>query len=177
MIMKLKFFKHLLIIVFILTITQVHGFKKHPVHISLANIELNNKTDQFDVIIKVFTIDFEDIMKRKYQISLNLGNVNELKQANEYIINYLEKNLKISYHTNFTYEPKFKFTRKEIVDEFTWIYLSCNGSKYIKTLNITDTLFLELFPDQKNLLFVSYNNITFDYILSRENECVTINWR
>ncbi|NPA67446.1 MAG: hypothetical protein GXO50_02435, partial [Chlorobi bacterium] len=79
---------------FILLIS-VFGFKNnetlHPVHFSVTNMEYNEQNKEFDISIKLFADDFEKIVNRNYNVVLNLGKENCLKNAGEYIDKYVKK--------------------------------------------------------------------------------------
>ena len=45
----------------------------------------------FPVSFKVFTDDFGAIIKRKYGVNLNMGNEDEIKNADEYVSRYFRE--------------------------------------------------------------------------------------
>jgi len=123
----------------------------HPVHFSVINMEYNDKTEAFDISIKLFTDDFEKIINKNDNVVLNLGKENQLKDCNKFIDKYIKKNFVIVFDKKGVSKKleQQKFTVNEN-DKATWIYYSLKSKKPIKVL-IRNTLMNDLYNDQKNL--------------------------
>ena len=125
--------------------------KYHPVHFSVINMEYNDKTEAFDISIKLFIDDFEKIINKNDNVVLNLGKENQLKDCNKLIDKYIKKNFVIVFDkkaVSKNLEQK-KFTVNEN-DKAIWIYYALKSKKPIKVL-IRNTLMNDLYNDQKNL--------------------------
>ena len=123
----------------------------HPVHFSVINMEYNDKTEAFDISIKLFTDDFEKIINKNDNVVLNLGKENQLKDCNKFIDKYIKKNFVIVFDKKAVSKKSElqKFTVNEN-DKAIWIYYTLKSKKPRKVL-IRNTLMNDLYNDQKNL--------------------------
>ncbi len=146
--------KNMKIIYFILlflTFGRYSEDKLHPVHFSVVNMEYNDKTEAFDISIKLFTDDFEKIVDKNYNVVLNLGKENQLKDCNRFIDKYIKKNFLVIFDKKaVTKKSELQKITVNENDKATWIYYSLKSKKPRKVL-IRNTLMNDLYTDQKNL--------------------------
>lgn len=130
----------------------------HPVHFSVINMEYNEQTQAFDISVKLFTDDFEKIINKKYNVVLNLGKENELKDYNKFIDRYIINNFVIVFDKKVV-SKKLLQTKLTINndDKATWIYYTLKSKKPHKVL-IRNTLLNDLYNDQKNLFIFTFKD-------------------
>ncbi|MCH7414158.1 hypothetical protein MM213_11715 [Belliella sp. R4-6] len=131
--------------------TLILGWKVlfHPFYISLTDIRYNESSSTIEVAQKIFWDDLERGLGETFDTKidfLNPKSPNKLKemvekyviQHNEIIIN--EKKINLS------------FLGYEIEDEAVWIYLEGESSGIPKTVNIRNTILIDQFNDQQNIV-------------------------
>jgi len=132
-----------------------YGFQSnksmHPVHFSVINMEYNEQNQAFDISIKLFSDDFEKIVNKNYNVVLNLGKDNQLKNCNNYIDRYVKRNFVVV----FDKKPVSKRMMQEKVivkseEKSVWLYYKLQTKKPHKVL-VRNTLMNDLYNDQKNL--------------------------
>ncbi len=140
------------VIIFLVSLLNFRQTKElHPVHFSVINMEFNEEQQEFDISFKLFVNDFEKIVDKNYNVVLNFGKNNQLKNCDKYIDRYIKKNLIIVF-------DKKSVGRKMQQEKFTvkseersiWIYYKLSIKKPHKVL-IRNTLLNDLYNDQKNL--------------------------
>ncbi|GAB4282096.1 MAG: hypothetical protein Kow0068_06680 [Marinilabiliales bacterium] len=113
----------------------------------------------FDIRIKLFTDDFETVLKNKYGIEPNLGKENENPGLAGYFIKYVNEHLQL-YIDNKPYDKNdLKFVKKEMNFEATWLFLELKANDNIKRIKIKPTFINDLYADQKNLLIFTYGKV------------------
>ncbi len=129
----------------------------HPVHLTITNLKLNDSNDSIACSIKLFYDDFQSIINYKYGTNIELEtqdylNDSELKAINKYI----GDNFKI--HSDsilMTMEfAGWDFEGIMVNLSYTFV-LDCVPNEAYYLLN---TLMLEYFIDQKNLVIIGHNN-------------------
>ncbi len=139
----------------------------HPIHVTVTNINFNSNNKAFDVSIKLFLDDFQNVILKNNSVELNLGKTNELSNADNYILNYIRNNVKFTINNNKLSQKKLKFVRKEIIDGAIWLYFTYQLSGKIETIQVDNNLLNDYYPDMTNLVIMKYNNIENGYTLDK----------
>jgi hypothetical protein len=125
----------------------------HPVHVSVASMEYDTEKKGFFISFKVFTADLESVIQNKYGVSLNLGKSDERADYQDYVLKYL--------NTHFALEVNHKvqtlvFINKKTNEDAIWLYGEYRNIPTIQQLKIYNSLFIEDYLDQSNLLIFKY---------------------
>lgn len=131
----------------------------HPVHISVTNIEYDTNNEKFIVAFKVFSDDLESVINQKYNINLNLGKENELKNSSEYLTQYMKEHFRFYINTKKNLSEDLIFVKKEMNFEATWIYYELKFNGVVKKSIIRNSMLDDLYPDQKNLVMFNYKDV------------------
>jgi hypothetical protein len=91
----------------------------HPIHTSVCSIDYNNKTRSFEIIQKIFVNDLEVAIEKKFHTTLKLGTVNELKESNKFIDQYVNSNYILTVRNK---TLQMQFIGKEIEGDDIWVY-------------------------------------------------------
>jgi hypothetical protein len=126
---------------------------KHDFHTSLTEISFNPKSKSLELSVRVFTDDLEAALT-----SFNNGQLVRIEDAesvvNPLIEQYIRKNLALVSPDK---KVKFgKFYGKEKESEATWLYLEIFDCQDIKGYTLYNSIMMELFGDQTNLVNIIY---------------------
>ncbi|WP_341226287.1 DUF6702 family protein [uncultured Arcticibacterium sp.] len=119
---------------------------KHDFHTSLTEMNYNPSSNSFEITMRVFTDDFQEAIEQssgKKNIVLN----------DEAIEPFVKKY--INRHFAFVKGKEVKFANYlgiEAEPDASWIYLELPYSKELESYSILNTILMELFDDQNNLL-------------------------
>ncbi|MEA2041917.1 MAG: DUF6702 family protein [Bacteroidota bacterium] len=137
---------------------------KHPVHVSVTNIELNETGNKLNITVKLFADDFITALGEYH--NLNLKEKHTLKSINTYIRqNLIIKTDKTAEKKKLTLE---NYMYNESSNSFTLkLFLTCKLKKIPQEVELSNTLLTGLYRDQKNLLIFSCKNtekaVKFDF--------------
>ena len=142
------------IVLFILSFfTASFVMAAHPVHVSVCSIEFSKNGSI--MAVKLFSDDFGTVLQNNYNDEFVLSKANE-KPYRDYIINYVNSNLKITFNRNKSL--KFEYDYSEINDDGAiWIYFKAGKPNPAEKMKIVNTLMLDLYEDQTNLLIINQN--------------------
>ncbi len=132
-------------------------FLFHPIHLSVTNIEYNQKTKHFDISIRIFVNDLEHIIDAQNHVVLNIGKKNENPQTNKYINKYISSHLFLNINNRKINPKKFVLKKREIKDITIWLHYSIRFNENISNIEIKNILMTDLYRDQKNLLIFTYH--------------------
>lgn len=130
----------------------------HPIHVSFTHIEYHDSEQYFDVVFKVFTDDFENIMAQKYQVDLNIGKENQIANIKTHVNRYFSEHFNIRVNGKQIPDSTFQFEKKKNNDMEVWFFYTIKCSEKPEKMVITNSILNDLFHDQTNLLIAKYND-------------------
>ncbi len=147
-------------------------FAGHPVHVSVANIELDRKSDSVTVSLKIFSDDFQNLIMQKYGVEMNIIGQEHPGEQIDVIHRYIEE--AFSLRINGKSKTRLEFHHLEMNREAIWLYYSGSISRNIHKIRVKNAVMMELFQDQTNLVIVSHENGQEGYRLTHGHECFEI---
>jgi len=142
----------------------------HPVHVSVCNIEFSGK--ESIVSIRLFSDDFGMVIHDNFNEELILSRADE-NPYRDCITNYINSNLQLFTGGNERLKLIYDYSENdgETDGASIWLYFRIDYMNLSDNLKITNTLMLDLYKDQTNLLIINYegkqDGFRFNY-LTRE---------
>ncbi|TAH17459.1 MAG: hypothetical protein EAZ08_13620 [Cytophagales bacterium] len=131
--------------------------EKHPIHLSVSDIEYNSKDKSLEIVHKVFIDDFEKILETNYKTRLHIATPKENPATDKYIIDYLEKNFVLEINgkvQKVDFHGKFNNDKEDIFA--IWILAKIEHIGQIKSVKLRNTMLMDLYDDQDNFVHVKY---------------------
>ena len=146
---------------------------KHPIHLTVTNLEYEANHKVFVAKIRLFKDDFSKILYLKYHQRPDF--VHKNKAALQLIRRYLGERFLI--YINGVQVPAKKYQIKDykIQDLTLWITLKIPYRQAIKSVEIHNQLMTDLYPDQKNMLIFTYKSVQKAYTFNKKNNIKKIN--
>lgn len=151
----------LLAIFFISLITFVH-----PLHISVTEITLDEKENELEIMMRVFTDDLEAAIRNEKN-NPDLSLVNPPNTTLDKIVwDYLQTRFKITANGE---QLNLKYLGHEKDEDVIVFYVQVQPAKKFETISITNSIITELYDDQSNLINVTVGETTRSLRLMRNN--------
>jgi hypothetical protein len=142
------------------------GTSEHKFHVSVTQINYLQEKQSLQIISKIFIDDIERLMRERYDKSVTLTNKNEAEIISFYLQRYLNEKLMLTIND----EPiTLQFIGKEYDNDIMICYLEVEDVKSIETFEIQNTILLELFEDQQNIVRTNINDKKKSFILIKDN--------
>jgi hypothetical protein len=126
----------------------------HPMHVSVTEIQYNEKNKSFEIISRIFLDDLElSIRVRAKNESLDLLNPGDGVTTDQLVNSYLQDHLKVRLDGK---TAKMNYIAHEIEDAAMICYLEIEGVKKVKQVEVTNTVIQETHNDQSNLVHITY---------------------
>ena len=145
----------------------------HPVHVSVTNIDMDPGTGTMKFSVKVFADDFQDLILHKYSVRLRITEQENPGDKIHSVNNYIAEALKMEINGKETTGLQFQESR--LNEEAIWLFYTYEHGGKIRKIRIRNTLMLEKFDDQTNLLIVSYNDKQNGYRMDNKTTDLTFN--
>ncbi len=149
------------------------SFTTHKYYIALTEIEFNENNQSVEIIMNVFMDDIEFAINKEYNTDLQLTTEKEPENVNTYFEKYLNKHFKI-YLNNIDYS--YTFIGKEYDGNIVYFYLEIEKINKVENLTIQNTVLINHFHNQKNLIKAKINGERKSLFLTKKNDKGLLNF-
>lgn len=140
----------------------------HPVHASMTNISYSTDKKAFEITVRLYKNDFQKIISKNYDYTLQFEENFPSDSDKFYVTDYVKR------HLIFIAKKKgynnFQFDSYKVNFEAIWLNFSLPFKKQTNKIILYNSLFNDLFDDQKNLVIFSYLGNEKGFTFSKNNE-------
>ena len=160
-------FNHLLIS---LALLFCYNLDEHPLRLSLCEIEYFTETRIISINLKLFLTDVnEAILFDPNNNELAFCQPNESINANQMLLDYVNRYFYVKVNEeSIPLEIKNKRLSGEDENTALWIYLEYRQLGEIKSIEIKNAIFTDLFFDQNNIVYIHINNQSNSIMLNKK---------
>ncbi|MFZ2905273.1 MAG: DUF6702 family protein [Cyclobacteriaceae bacterium] len=142
-------------------------FVTHPVHVSVTEIEFDQKERELEIVTRIFWDDLERAIRdERKQPDLNLLKPTGTVTSDHMISNYLMSRLRISLNGK---QQQVKYLGYEVEGEAIVAYVQVMNVKRFSGIEVFNTVLTELYEDQSNLVHVTVGEEVKSLRLMRDN--------
>lgn len=124
----------------------------HPMHVSVTEIEFDEKEHELEIMMRIFVDDLENAIREETNHqSLDLAKATE-PEKRSIVGNYLEKHFTVSLDGK---AQTLKYLGQEIEGEAMICYIQAPNVKKWKTIEVSNSILMNIFDDQSNLVHVT----------------------
>ncbi|MFP4060547.1 MAG: DUF6702 family protein [Bacteroidales bacterium] len=125
----------------------------HPVHVSVMNIEYNEKEKQFHCVLKAFRDDLSENIARNNPGLPLLPTNKEVNISDEILMDYIHSYIAIKINKHDI--DSFLFDKLEMDEESIWIFFNFHYAEKIKSVELQNRVMMDMFEDQTNLVIIN----------------------
>lgn len=145
----------------------------HPFYVSVCQIDYNADTEALEISFRIFTDDLEQALESMGTERLRLGTEREFEKADLYIGRYLNRHVEIEINGQ---RVMAAFLGKEVDSDATWCFVEIEKTPVIRSMTMTNTLLLEAFEDQVNLVHINAAGQKKSLIFNRQQVRQTLDF-
>jgi hypothetical protein len=153
-------------IIVILLVLPLFAFTMHKYYVSLCEIEYLKEKQSVQIILGVFIDDLEFTLSKNIGKQLNLASKTEVENVDDYYKKYLSEHLLVSVNSK---NQSFKYIGKEYDGDIVRFYVEISGIKEFKSIEITNNILINEFPDQKNIVKIKVKDFNKTFYLNKSN--------
>jgi hypothetical protein len=139
----------------------------------VTDINYIQEKKSLQIISRVFTDDFENVINTRYQKDFKLIPRLEVEEIDVYIEKYIRT--KFSLETN-RGQLSFKYLGRKYEDDMVYLFLEVENIEAFEYLSVENSILTDLFEDQKNMIHFTSNDFKKSFILEKELSKRTINY-
>lgn len=135
-------------------------FSIHPIYISV--VEINSKENNLEIVFKIFRDDLEDGIKNNLGKNVSIDSQSKVDLNNKIIQEYLNAVTSIKVNNE---KKELLFLNFILENERIKINTKINNNSIIDTIEIYNEILIDVFSNQKNVIFFNiYNQLNNDFL-------------
>ena len=162
-------FKILVLLILLPTL----AFTTHKYYVSSTKIEYKKEARSLQITMRIFIDDLQETINTTYRKNLELALPNEPKEIDSLINNYVSKKFEIRINDE---QKKYSYLGKEYNQDEIYIYLEIENVEFIKAIEIKNSMLMELFPEQQNIVKLYINEAKKTFLLTKQKDKDLLNF-
>ena len=136
----------------------------HEFHVSKCQIEFNLQEKALQISMHIFIDDLEEALRNNGSGKLFIGTEKETDQADDSFFQYLTTHFQLKVNDK---EVKYYFVGKETSEDLQaiWCYLEITNIEAVENIVVENSLLMETFVDQKNIIHIIMPNKKQGYFM------------
>ncbi|MDE2848875.1 MAG: hypothetical protein OXO51_19390 [Gemmatimonadota bacterium] len=143
----------------------------HPFYISVCQVDHNPDTGALEMSFRIFMDDLELALETMGTERLHLGTEREAEKTDLYISRYLARHVVVEINGR---HVSAAFLGKEVELDAMWCYVEVGDIPVFETMTMTNTLLLETYEDQVNLVHVNANGQKKSLVFNQQQVTQTL---
>lgn len=146
----------------------------HPFHISVCSINHATAENSLQITIKIFADDLEEELNQPHAAAsayIDVLNPEDPARLDTIIGDYLAQHVSFTVNEKATQPQFLGFEREDLT---LWCYLEITDIPEVQRVRVQNTLLLNTFDDQVNIVHVKANNVVKSMKLAKNQTADTI---
>ena len=161
-----KFLRYVIFALYLWGATA-HG---HEFYVSLSQIDYNPENAALEIAVKIFSDDLEAALTA-YGAELENSDLDSSATANRYIDRYLQRCLIIEDEGK---KVTYQYLGSESEMDVVWCYLEAVDVPQPASLTITNTLLIDIYEEQLNIVHLTVGDEKKSLMLSKNTPSKTV---
>lgn len=145
----------------------------HKYYISLTQIDFVKESKSVQITMNLFLDDFDLALHKTFSKNFNLNSYEELENSDDYIEQYLQEHFQIKVDNKVL---KNNYLGKEYEGDVVYLYIEIENVKAISTIEVKNSLLIDFFSDQQNLIKLKINDKFDSLLLTKKNDKGLLNF-
>jgi hypothetical protein len=149
-----------------LLLIGLSSFTIHKFYVSVTKVEYNAEAETLQLITKIFIDDIEDVLNERYETETFLDTKKETARDRELLKEYILKKLKVEVNGQ---KADLKYLGIAYETDVVKAFIEIVDVKECTTIGIENTILMEKFDEQQNIIHFTVGDKKRSMILEKEN--------
>lgn len=145
----------------------------HPIFVSVTEIEHNGKDKVVEISCKIFTNDFEEVLRKTYKTKIDLIDTKQNAAMKVYVSDYIKKHFSVQIDGK---NQNLEFLGFEQIEEGIYCYLEIKNIAVVKNLVVTNNALYEQQKTQSSVVHATVNGVTKSAKAVNPNASFSFSW-
>lgn len=146
----------------------------HPFHISVCSINYATAESSLQITVKIFADDLEEALNQRGEPAsayIDVLNPQDPEKLDSIVSDYLAEHVSFAVNEQVAQPKYLGFEREELT---LWCYLEITGISELEQVKVQNTLLLNTFEDQVNIVHIKANDVVKSMKLAKNQTEDTI---
>lgn len=139
----------------------------HKFYVSVTQVDHVPDKKAVQIITRIFIDDFETLIRERYDKTVTLVEANESEKIEGYMQHYLKDKFMVKINGK---AVRVNFIGKEYDRDVVKCYLEIENVDHINSMEISNKVLFDLFPDQQNIIKTKINTKHKSFILEASDD-------
>ncbi len=130
-------------------IPLLSSFAAHKYYLTVTDLVYDEEEKTIQMITRIFYDDLEDVLQERYDENILVDQTADQEKLDAYITKYFKA--KVVIEVNGVSMP-INYLGKEYEDDYVVCYIEVSDIESIRDFKIENTLLMDLFTEQKNMV-------------------------
>lgn len=150
------------------------SFTLHKFYVSVTQIDFATDKKQLQIRMRIFVDDLNTVLEKQHKRNFYLAAQKPSEEDFLEMKSYLKEHFSIKVNQK---NKEVQFFDSELEDDILICYLVCNDVSKVSSLEIKNTLFMEVFSEQQNIIHSNVLGVKRSVLLTESNVIGLLNYR
>ena len=142
------------------------AFSLHKFYVSSIRVEHNKQEQTVQITLRIFTDDLERAVNDSFKSDIVIDSEKDTEKIEELLHTYINNTFNVKINNELA---ALHYLGKEFYADMTYLYIEIEKVKDIGSIEIKDSMLMETFPDQKNIINLFINGVKKTFVLTVDN--------
>ena len=162
--------KSVLVVSILVILFVVVGW--HKFYLSVSQVDYNPEDKALQITSRLFYDDLQKALQARYDEEIRVDETYPEEKQDLYISKYINKKLKVSVNGGVA---TLNYLGHGDEDDYVVCYIEITGVDELKSITIKNTLLMDMFTEQKNIVHVRVGNLEKSFMLTHDNDKAVLN--
>ena len=168
-----KSYNYIIVILLVIAPLWCSASDIHKFYVSVTQIDYVEEKKSVQIITRVFLDDLEEALSERFGEAIRIPADEKNTQFDAQIKEYLSSKIQVSINGK---AAKINFIGKSLDLDMMIVYLEIPKVESIKSINIQNSMLIELFEEQQNIIRTNINQIKKSFILIAQERSRMLNF-
>ena len=155
------------LLVLILVALPLMAASAHKYYFSVTQADYDVKSKSLKMVTRVFYDDLEKVFQERYDKTIKVDKTYDQEKLDAYIQKYFNSKFIVSINGK---EQKLSYIGHKDEVDYVVCFVEVKNITNPQSIEIENTLLMDMFPDQKNVIHLQVGNTKKSYLLNKEND-------
>ena len=155
------------LLVLILVALPLMAASAHKYYFSVTQADYDVKSKSLKMVTRVFYDDLEKVFQERYDKTIKVDKTYDQEKLDAYIQKYFNSKFIVSINGK---EQKLSYIGHKDEVDYVVCFVQVKNITNPQSIEIENTLLMDMFPDQKNVIHLQVGNTKKSYLLNKEND-------
>mgnify|MGYP003629683125 FL=1 len=155
------------LLVLILVALPLMAASAHKYYFSVTQADYDVKSKSLKMVTRVFYDDLEKVFQERYDKTIKVDKTYDQEKLDAYIQKYFNSKFIVSVNGK---EQKLSYIGHKDEVDYVVCFVEVKNITNPQSIEIENTLLMDMFPDQKNVIHLQVGNTKKSYLLNKEND-------